>query len=367
MRVSSAKFKALLRLPQFMRTALLVILCLLLTGCIVLGVTRCGKGGKSSGGGTALTGAAPSAEYKLMKESVIGFDGSFARAYSVKNGDLLWECSPDGGQGFKCAVSQNLVVLYKAASLSVYDSQGKIAFTIAPEKSISEVRAGLTRIAVCYTDDTIEIFDSTGKSVETLSQTGGMVMDYAFYSTSDLLWVLSLDNTGIRPKSTVSIHQPGKMLIASFETTDQCYFQPVISGSSVFLIGGDTIDFRNTDNTSENSALVKGWSHLDTYLGEQVGLLFGLTEQGDTPQTLRVYTGDVPHDVHMHIGCTDLMLGDKYVYGFSGTLVYAAPINGGKTISSSLPCTVTDVLCRISGSRALVTDGQTVLLVNLPG
>ena len=350
-----------------MRNLLLIVLCLLLVGFIALGITKCGKSGNHSGGGIALTGASPTAQYTLMKESVIGFDGSYARAYNTKTGDLLWECSPDGGQGYKCAVSSGLVVLYKAASMSVYTEEGKIAFTLSPEKSIERVSAGLTRIAVCYTDNTIEIFDSTGKSVETLTPDGGQIMDHAFYSSSDLLWVLSLDNTGIRPKSTVSIHQPGKMLIASFSTSDQCYFRPVISGSNVYLIGGDTIDFRNTDTTAENSALVKGWSHIDTYMDDAVSLLFSLTEQGENGTTLRVFTGEKSHDLHMHIGCSDLMLGDLYVYGFSGNIVYALPISGGKTVTASLPCTVSSLLCRISGSRALVTDGTSVMLVNLPG
>ncbi len=367
MKVSSVKIKTLTHLPQIMRTFLLIAFCVLLVFGIVLGFTRCSNTGSISSGSITLTGASPNAEYTLMKEAVVAFDGSYARAFSTKNGDLLWECSPDGGQGYKCAVSSGLVVLYKAASMSVYSDTGALAFSCTPEKSISEVRAGQSRMAVLYTDDTIEIIDSTGKSVETLSPDNGKVMDYAFYSSSDLLWVLSLDNSGIRPKSTVSIHQPGKMLIASYSTTDQCYFKPVISGSTVCLIGNDTIDFRNTDSVSESSALVKGWSHIDTYSGEKTLLLFSLTEQGASPTTLRVFSGESSTDLHLHSGCTDVMLGDKYVYGFSGATVYALPVSGGKTVSASLPCTVTKVLCRISGSRVLVTDGTGVTFANLPG
>ena len=75
--------------------------------------------------------------------------------------------------------------------------------------------AGVSRVAIRYQDDSIQIIDSTGKPVETIANTTGQVMDFGLYSASDLMWVLRLDSDGIQPKSMLDIHQPASQAVVN--------------------------------------------------------------------------------------------------------------------------------------------------------
>ena len=228
---------------------------------------------------------------------------------------------------------------------------------------------GVSRVAIRYADDSIRIIDSMGKQVESIESTLGQVLDFGLYSASDLMWVLTLDSSGIEPKCSLNIYQPGKLLIAGYSTTDQLYYRPILYNNTVCIAGTQSIDVRNTDDMTESSVLTYGWTLRDHYVGDTLHVLLSLTEQGASPTTLRLLSGEnlaAAQDLHMPAGCTDLMLGKNYVYGFSGSTIIGLPLSGGKTLSWSLPYTAESVLCRLDGARALLSAEGKVYLVELP-
>ena len=367
MRASSFRFQFFLHMPHVLRVVVIVLLVALVGGGVLLAVRGCSPGTNAlAGGGTAISGVSVDNQFYAMGSSFIAFDGSYARAYDTQKGQLQWERSPDGTSGYQCATSSQLLALYKANSLYVYDQAGNVAFSTSTQQNIASVSAGLTRVAVCYEDDSIEVFDSIGKSVEVITPTEGKLMDYALYSSSDLLWMLLLNDEGVEPKSILNIHQPGKLLMAGYSTTDQIYYKPLMSGNQVYIVGTRTIDVRNTNDTSESSVLVYGWTLRDSCSSGTLNILFTLTQQGDSPTSLRVVSGGKPVDLHMPAGCTDLLMGTSCVYGFAGQTVYSVPIAGGKTTASSLPYAVDGVLCRLSDNRVLLSGQGQVWMVTLP-
>ena len=366
-RASSAKFNIQLHMPFIVRIVVIVLTAALLLGGVLLAVRGCSRRTSTVGdGGIAISGANPTAEYFAMQNAFVAFDGSYARAYDAKRGELLWERSPDGSQGYQCAASDALLALYKANSITVYDVSGSVSFSTTTEQPITGVAAGVSRVAIRYQDDSIQIIDSTGKPVETIANTTGQVMDFGLYSGSDLMWVLRLDSDGIQPKSMLDIHQPGKLLIAGWSTTDQLYYQPLMSGNSIYIVGTRTIDVRSTVDTSESSLLVYGWTLCDSYAGDSLSILLTLTQQGGSPTALRVVTDGKVSDLRMHAGCTDIVLGKDAVYGFAGQTLYAVPVSGGKTASYSLPYAVESVLCKLGGGKVLLSGEGGVHLVTLP-
>ena len=363
----SVRFNLLLHLPHILRYVVIALLILALIGGIVLCTRSCGRHRNTvADGGIEIRGANAAAEYFPMKNAFIAFDGSYARAYDAKKGALLWEVTPDGTQGFQCAVSSDLMALYKAGMLYVYDSTGRVSFSTSSEENIADVAVGISRAAIRYQDDSIRIIDSTGKEVERIESLQGQVLDFGLYSASDLMWVLTLNASGIEPECMLNIYQPGKLLIAGYSTTEQLYYRPIMHGSTINIVGTQTIDIRNTNDMSESSLLTYGWTLRDWYAGNDLTILMSLTEQGDTPTALRIIRGQTQRDVRMHAGCTDLMLGENYVYGFSGSTIIGVPVAGGNTQSWSLPYTADKVLCRLSGSRALLSGEGKVYLVELP-
>ena len=366
-RTSTVKFKMLLHLPHVMRYVVIALMVLAIAGGAVLGLRGCSRRGNTvADGGVEIRGAGAEAKYYAMKDAFIAFDGSSARAYDKKKGDLLWECTPDGSQGFKCAVSSDMMALFKEGMLYVYDKTGRVSFSTSSEEGIVDVKVGVSRAAIRYKDDSIQIIDSTGKQVERIAGDQGQVLDFGLYSSSDLMWVLMLDAEGIEPKCTLNIYQPGKLLIAGYSTTEQLYYQPIMHGSTVCIVGTQTVDMRNTDDMSESSVLVYGWTLGDWYAGEELTLLMTLTEQGDEPTALRIIRGQKMTDARMHAGCTDLMLGENYVYGFAGSTIIGVPVTGGQTQSWSLPYAVSDVLCKLDGRYVLLGSEGKVYLVELP-
>lgn len=366
-RNNSVRFNLLLHLPHVLRYVVIALLVLALIGGTVLSLRSCGRRRNTvADGGIEIRGANPAAEYYSMKNAFVAFDGSFARAYDAKKGDLLWEVTPDGTQGFRCAASSDMLALYKAGMLYVYDSTGRVSFSTSSEENIADVAVGISRAAIRYQDDSIRIIDSTGKEIERLENTQGQVLDFGLYSASDLMWVLALNASGIEPECTLNIYQPGKLLIAGYSTTDQLYYSPIMYGSTICIAGTQTIDIRNTNDMSESSILTYGWTLRDWYAGNELTILMSLTEQGDDPTALRLIRGQTSRDVRMHAGCTEIMLGENYIYGFAGSTIIGVPVASGATQSWSLPYSADKILCRLSGSRALLSGEGKVFLVELP-
>lgn len=367
MRASSVKFKFFLHMPHILRIVAIVLLVALVIGGIVFGVRGCtSTKNPLTDGGVAIVGVSPSVEFFAMGTGFVAFDGTYARAYDAK-GQLLWENSPDSSQGYQCASSSALLAVYKANSIYVYDTAGNTAFTVPVDQAIQSVAVGQTCVAIRYQDDSIQVIDKTGKAVETIAPTDGTVMDFGIYSQRDLLWVLLLNADGIEPKSQLNIHQPGKMLIAGYSTTQQLYYRPLAFGNQIYIVGTKTVDVRNTNDTSESSLQVYGWTLRDSVsTTDKLNILLALTEQGDNPTSLRVISGSTSTDLRMPAGCTDMIMGAKSVYGFSGQTIYSVPLEGGKTGTYSLPYAVDEVLCRLSDNRALLSGEGQVYLVTLP-
>ena len=202
--------------------------------------------------------------------------------------------------------------------------------------------------------------------METLTPSDGTLVDFALYSSSDLLYVLMLDASGILPRSVLNIYQPGKLLMAGYSTTDQLYYRALMSGSSVYIVGTRTVDGRSTSDTTETSVPIYGWTLCDACAGDELHMLFTLSSQQENPTALRVLTGTQTQDLHMPAGCTDLCMGTRSVYGFAGQTVYSVPLAGGATSVSSLPYAVEDVLCRLNNNRVLLSSADQVYLVTLP-
>lgn len=354
-------------MPHVMRYVVIALLVAAVAAGVFLAVRGFAPGSASlEGGGTAVAGVHAQMEFHAMGDAFVAFDGSYARAYDARSAELLWERSPDRSDGYSCATSDWLLALYKENTLYVYDASGNVAFSTSPQKSIVGVSAGHSRVAVRYADDTIEVIDSTGKSVETITPTDGTLMDFSLYSSSDLLWVLMLDSGGITPRSVLNIYQPGKLLMAGFSSTKQLYYRALMSGSSVYIVGTRTVDGRSTSDTTETSVQIYGWTLRDACAGDALHMLFTLSAQEEAPTSLRVVTGAQSQDLHMPAGCTDLCMGTDSVYGFAGQTVYVVPLSGGATSVSSLPYSVEDVLCRLNNNRVLLSGAGQVYLVQLP-
>ena len=116
MRASSVKFHFGLHMPVVLRTVLIAVLAVGLAAGIFFGVRGCSSGtGSLADGGTVISGANPSDQFYAMGQVFLAFDGSYARAYDVKKGELLWERSPDGSQGYQCDTSAQLGRFTRAA------------------------------------------------------------------------------------------------------------------------------------------------------------------------------------------------------------------------------------------------------------
>lgn len=281
------------------------------------------------------------------------------------------EYAPDSNAR-QVTASDRLIALWREDNLHLIGQGYDITYNSSLGSPIEAVRCGLTQAAAYLPDKgEILVLNADGKTVDTIKVNNLTVLDFGFYSESDLLWVLLLDSGGALPVTHLNTYQPGKQVTTgSYRFSDQIIYKAHFTTAATYAIGTRKITTIKSSEIQKDTTLIHGWQLLDIVQGKDGWrMLFTLSGESASGQPSRlklVQEGGAEGEVHLPAGCMAAFVSDKQIYGVAGKAIYALPYNGSSTTAYDLPFEITAVHTKLTKNRLIVQVGEEMRLITLP-
>lgn len=308
-----------------------------------------------------------------LGDSAAYYDGTILYALR-ENGMQRWSYLAGANAGFH--VGEGGVTTWTGAQVTLLnESSGATVFSVTMAKPVLSAHAGSRYVAVCTgeeDDATIVVLDHNGKTVDTIDKPNLTVLDYGFFNSGNLFWLMTLDTDGTVPTSQLSTYKPGKTETGSIVDSEQVVYKVLFHSSTIRAVG--TSYARSYDYTGKEDAsarmLVYGWYLQDLYGdGENPLMLFvPMDDTGGVAaiQDIRLVQGDIDRTIRLPYPCFDVFAGNGVVYGFSNEYLVLGTIDGSTSTIYRLPVYAEDVLGVTEDGKALVISSGKVYLVQLP-
>lgn len=308
-----------------------------------------------------------------LGNSAAYYDGTLLYALR-ENGMQRWSYLAGANAGFH--VGEGGVSTWTGAQITLLDENtGDTVFSVTMAKPVISARAGSRYVAVCTGEEddvTMIILDHNGKQVDSVDKPNLTVLDYGFFNSGNLFWLMTLDTDGTVPTSKLSTYKPGKTETGSIVDSEQVVYKVLFHSTTIRAVG--TSYARSYDYTGKEDAasrmLVYGWYLQDLYGdGENPLMLFvPMDETGGVAaiQDIRLVQGGLDRTIRLPYPCFDVFVGNGAVYGFTDEYLVMGTINGNSTTIYQLPVHAEDVLGLTDDGKALVVSGGKVYLVELP-
>lgn len=270
------------------------------------------------------------------------------------------------------------VAAWSGASLTLIDAQaGTTTFSGTMESEILSAHMGERYTAVLLGPEhnsTIVLMEQGGRRVNSITLTNQTVIDYGFFSSGSLMWVMSLDTSGTVPSCTINTYRPGKEIVGSIHDTEQLMYG-VVFQSSYFCCAGDTYlkvyDYTGVNEDRSRRKLVYGWymAALDSAENDPM-MAFVPNAQYDSQdgmQDVRMIRADLDQQVRMPYGCQSLVAKGNRVYGFSTEGYVMIAQQGQQQVNAyQLPMSFEEVYGVTSDNVAILGNGNVIYLLKLP-
>ena len=308
-----------------------------------------------------------------LGDSAAYYDGTILYALR-ENGMQRWSYLAGANAGFHTGVGG--VTTWTGAQVTLLDeTSGDTVFSVTMAKKVLSARAGNLYVAVCTGDEddvTMIILDRNGKQVDFIEKPNLTVLDYGFFNSGNLFWLMTLDSDGTVPTSQLTTYKPGKMETGSIIDSEQVVYKVLFHSTNIRAVG--TSYARSYDYTGKENAadrlLVYGWYLQDLYGdGENPLMLFvPMEDTGGVAaiQDVRLVQGSFDRTIRLPYACFDVFAGNSVVYGFTNDYLVLGTINGSASTIYQLPVFAEDVLGITEDNKALVVSGGKVYLVELP-
>ena len=315
----------------------------------------------------------PTASIKAIEpfgDGFLIFDGTALRYYDDK-GNYQWEYSLGVAGDIQFFAYDAQVVLWCDTSFALVKSDGSLNYSGQMAAPIESARCGSSLAALKLSgSDGVLILDLTGATVDNIELHQNALMDYGFYATGDLMWMLTLDVSGAVPVSMLQTYQPGKLLTGGYSFSDQIVYEALFHQEQITMEGTHYITTSSkTANEAQASPIaIYGWELATWAMQKGVpAMLFTLTSQENTtPTALRVVQGTDITNLYVPPGSLAVYAGSNAVYSIGTNAVYSLPYAGGKTTSYSLPSPIDGIAAKLSGNKVLVTSEAHVYMLSLP-
>lgn len=362
---SSFGFQLRLQLPLVIRVLVILVLIAAIVAGALFALRGCSFGNETvTKGGRLLQGAVGSEQYYPFGDKLLVFDGSTLSCYNEK-AESLWQYQAQDSGNWSVTTSQKRAALYCDNRLVLLSDKGEAAYMGSMDAEIENLRCGQNSFAVELKDaQGLLVLDRNGSQIDQIDGSVGELVDFGFYSSNDLLWVLSVNVSGLSPVSRLDIYKPGKELVSSYKSADQLYYKPLFYQDDIYLIGTETLDLVSAKTTTSYS--VFGWQYGGSaQLSDGQAVLLTLADEQDKPSVLRVFRGGKFTDLHVPANSLHISPGTGGVYVADGQTLKVLPYETGAARSYAFRYTVDEVLCCFGDCLAVKTQGG-VYLVRLP-
>lgn len=358
------------KFPQILRKVLfaLPVLAILALGIYFL------SGVFSTAGQPVRLNALPSYNIQAFGENVLYYDG-MSLVCVDPNGKTKWQYRVGTSGDFACTDSR--VVAWSDTQLHVLGKDGSPTFTDNMPGAIQFARIGDAYVSVCYGSEfssDIQVLTHNGVVLEDYTFEDLYVLDIGFFYTgSRHMWVLALDHNSTTPIMNITTWEPGRMSTGGIELPDRLIYKLYMHNNLLMVVDTTKItpyNYRMVEQTDLQSITIYGWqvtqvvqNDRNTYaLLEQIPT----TGSSDTFSEIRVVTNYRAQSMRFLSPCFASGLTEKNIYGFGENSIYYAPYGATSFKSMTLNYTLTDLVCMLSGNRAVVLSGNEVYIIKLP-
>lgn len=315
----------------------------------------------------------PDQEIVALGDGVIFNDGVTLHALDGR-GRQMWGYT--GGAGARFEVYDGGVASWNGSRLTLLDSgSGASLFSGSLEKNILSAKLGTEYVAVQIGEEyssTLVVLTRGGQQVDKIELPNQTVLDYGFFSSGNMLWVMTLDTEGTLPVSVITTYRPGRIQTGKISSTDQVIYRVLFQSGNIKAVGRNyllTYDYTG-ERTGDAAPLVYGWYLMDAGApSDEVLMVFapqGEVDSNVAVSDVRLLMGSRDRIIRMPFPCFSIyVLGGK-VYGFNHQYVMICGINDAEPAAYQLPVSADRVLGLTGSGAAIVVSGDSVYLVPLP-
>lgn len=301
------------------------------------------------------------------------------------NGSTLSSVSSQGAQQWSYSVGANAsfatgesgVAVWSGRRLSVIDrGNGDTLHTGQMDEDILSAKAGAVYTAVLLSpehDSTMVLLENGGREVDRLTFADQTVLDYGFFSSDTLFWVMTLDTSGTVPTTAITTYRPGRMMVGSITDAQQLMYQVMFQSSQVVCAGTTHLkvyDYTGREDESRRT-LIYGWYLAaveagvdDPMMAFVPGAQYGT---GGELRDVRMMRANVDEIVRMPFACATLVAKGDRVYGFSTDGHVMVARTGAQKVDAYLLEVPAGQIYGVTDDRvAVMGTGNTVYLVTLP-
>ncbi len=328
-------------------------------------------GGGSFGSYRAVGGSADM-QLQVAGDGFVYYDGSTLTQVNSR-GDTDWSYRIGGGVTFEATSSG--VAAWNGSMLTLIDGQsGTTTYSGEQDTAVTSAKLGAKYAAVLLEGDSnrVLVMESGGREVYTVDAGQLTVVDYGFYSSGSLLWVMALDTTGSTPTCAIYTYKPRSMsIIGKISDTEQLMYAVTFQTDRICTAGVTyykVYDYNAREIESQRK-LVYGWYLISADEGDDPLQAFVPTGQSDGTDNLRdvrMLRNGVDRTVHMPYACRSIVARGDWVYGFSpeGYVMQASPARQ-KVDAYKMDFYIDRVYGVTESGVAVVSSGSTIYLITL--
>ena len=310
---------------------------------------------------------------RTMGKGVVYSDGTSLRALNA-SGRQIWSYVVGAGCGF--SVGEGGVAGWSGDSLAVLNSSnGEALFSGSLGQPILSAVAGPSYAAALVGEEgngTLIVLELSGREIDRIALTDVTVLDYGFFNSGAMLWVMSLDTNGTVPMSQITTYKPGRMQSGSITDSEQIVYEVMFDSPNVYAVGTTYIrayDYTGVENTAQRK-LVYGWYLFDSSASAEGTLMafVPMTEGGTTVEIndVRHIRRSVDRTVRMPFTCFSIAARRDAVYGVSSQYLMIYRLNATHADTYQLPFECDGLIGLTEDNAAVLISGDSVYLVSLP-
>ena len=291
-------------------------------------------------------------------------------------GEEIWKLSVDGTLS-NLQTSKNAVCLYNDKIIQLFSYDKRQLFATSIDDNIEKVYCGDNAVAVLtiktnqdgMESSNIDTYDLDGKLVGRIELKNMKILDFGIYGTSDTLWVLSLETTGVIPVSYIATYKLDSTTTGSIKMNTQIVERTFITDDSIIVSGTSTVVSNTYFGEKKADALIYGWTPRDFAVqGTNVFILYETREtalRNEGVSAVKLLNSDLSNMViYFPEGAIDAFVVPSGIWAFAKNNIYSYTISGqtSKTIASEDPI---EGAKKINNSWAIVWSNSTSYLLKL--
>lgn len=358
------------RLPWII---VILIVALVLTLSFLFAVLiRNVSGGSNFGSYKALSIPA-NAQVQVVGDGFVYYDGSTITRVSA-SGKTEWTYLV--GTNASISAGAASVAAWSDETITLVDMENGVpTYSNAQDDAVLSVRVGEKYAAALLgseTDGTVVVLETGGKLVYQVEFAQQTVIDYGFFSSGNLLWVMALDTSGSVPTCEITTYKPSnRRVVGLISDTEQLMYNVTFQSAFIRCTGITYLkvyDYTGTEDETQRK-LVYGWTLLSADEGDNP--MMALVPTGESDGTgemkdVRMMRAGLDQIVRMPFSCEALVARGDAVYGFSKDgYVMVAAASRQKVNAYQMPFDIDEVYGVTDGGAAVVRAGSTVYIISL--